>query len=54
MGNTEHCNNRVHTTKHTRSSILSYTVGLDLSATSYLVCWTKEPITFLARSFLTM
>ena len=32
-------NNRLHKTKHTSSSILSYRIGLDPIVTSYLVGW---------------
>ena len=37
MGDTEPPNNMLHKAKHTNSSILSYRVGLDPIATSYLV-----------------
>ena len=39
MGDTEPPNNMLHKAKHTSSSILSYRVGLDPNATSYLVGW---------------
>ena len=37
MGDTKPWNNRLHKTKYTRSSILSYRVGLDPVTTSYLI-----------------
>ena len=39
MGDAEPPNNMLHKAKHTSSSILSYRVGLDPTATSYLVGW---------------
>ena len=50
MGNTETSHNMLLKTKHTRSSKLSYRVGLDPVATSYGL---KGPATSLARSYLT-
>ena len=41
MGDTEPPNNMLHKAKHTNSSILSYRVGLDPIATSYLVGWSE-------------
>ena len=37
LGDTEPPNNMSHNGKHTSSSILSYRVGLDSVATSYLI-----------------
>ena len=42
MGDIEPSDNTLHKTKHTSSSILSYKVGLDLLATSYLVGWIER------------
>ena len=39
MGDTEPPNKMLHKAKHTRSSILSYRVGLDPITTCYLVGW---------------
>ena len=39
---TEPSDNTLYKTKHTRSSILSYRVGLDPIATSYLVDWIEK------------
>ena len=41
-GDTEPSDNTLYKTKHTRSSILSYRVGLDPIATSYLVGWIEK------------
>ena len=41
MGDTETPNNMLPKAKHTSSSILSYRVGLDPIATSYLAGWIK-------------
>ena len=41
MGDTEPPNNMLPKAKHTNSSILSYRVGLDPIAKSYLVGWIK-------------
>ena len=38
-GRTKPSNNMLHKAKHTSSSILSYRVGLDPIATSYLLGW---------------
>ena len=38
-GDTEPSDNTLDKTKHTRSSIVSFRVGLDPVATSYLVGW---------------
>ena len=38
-GRTKPSNNMLHKAKHTSSSILSYRVGLDPVATSYLLGW---------------
>ena len=43
--NGELSNNTLHKTTHTRSSI-SYRVGLDPDATSYLVCWIERTRNF--------
>ena len=42
MGDIEPSDNTLNKTKHTRSSILSYRVGLDPIATSYLVGWIEK------------
>ena len=42
MGDTKPPNNMLPKAKHTSSSILSYRVGLDPIATSYLVGWIKS------------
>ena len=39
MGDTEPSANTLHKTKYPRGSTLSYRVGLDPVATSYLVGW---------------
>ena len=41
IGDTQPPNNMLPKTKYTSSSILSYRVGLDPIATSYLVGWIK-------------
>ena len=42
MGDTKPSNNMLHKSNHTRSSILSYRVGLDPVQTSYLVGWIER------------
>ena len=42
MGDTEPSDNTLHKTKHTRSSILSYRVGLDIVAIPYHVGWIER------------
>ena len=42
MGDIEPLDNTLYKTKHTRSTILSYRVGLDPIATSYLVGWIEK------------
>ena len=42
MEDTEPSNNALHKTKHTKSSILRYGIGLDPVATSCLVGWIKR------------
>ena len=39
MGDIEPPNNMLHKAKHTNSSMLSYRIGLDPVAASYLVGW---------------
>ena len=52
MGDTEPTDNKLHKTKHPRSSTLIYRVGLDPVATFYLVGCLKVPATSVARSYL--
>ena len=52
MRDAEPSKNTLHKTKHTKSSILSYRVGLDPVATSYFVVWMEGSATSLARSYL--
>ena len=42
MGDIKTSDNILYKTKHTKSSILSYRVGLDPIATSYLVGWIEK------------
>ena len=42
MADTEISNNKLHKTKHTRSTILSCRVGLDPVANSYFVGWIER------------
>ena len=42
MGDIEPSDNTLYKIKHTRSSILSYRVGLDPIGTSYLVGWNEK------------
>ena len=42
MGDTEPSDNTLYKAKHTRSSKVSYGVGLDPVATSYLVGWIER------------
>ena len=42
MGDTEPSNNTLHETKHTKSSTLSYKIGLNPVVTSYLVDWIER------------
>ena len=39
---TEPSINRLYKTKHIRSSVFGYSVGLDLAKTSYLAGWIKK------------
>ena len=39
---TKPSNNMLYKKKHTKSSMLSYGVGLDLVATSYIVGWIEK------------
>ena len=42
MGDTKPSDNTLHKTKHTRTSTLSYRVGLDPVAASYFVAWIER------------
>ena len=42
MGHIEPSDNALYKTKHTRSRILSYRVGLDPIAASYFVGWNEK------------